>query len=112
MFVSIYVATCAVTTITEEKWPESLQNSHVGFLSLRAQTSLKTSLVDEDGGRSKKNGMCHFFQNAVTPEIIVGIAPYLAYDRIVPKPKPSQLGPSHFLCKRGIRPARTEQFLV
>ena len=36
--------TCAVTTITEEKWPELLQNSHVGFLSLRAWTSSKTSL--------------------------------------------------------------------
>ena len=37
--------TWAVTTITEEKWPELLQNSHVGFRSLRAWTSSKTSLV-------------------------------------------------------------------
>ena len=27
----------------------------------------------------KKNGVCHFIQNAVTPEIIVGIAPYLVH---------------------------------
>ena len=26
-----------------------------------------------------KNGVCHFFQNAVTPEIMVGIAPYLVH---------------------------------
>ena len=27
----------------------------------------------------KENGACHFFQNAVTPEIMVGIAPYLGH---------------------------------
>ena len=25
------------------------------------------------------DGVCHFFQNAVTPEIMVGIAPYLMH---------------------------------
>ena len=28
---------------------------------------------------SLKDGACHFFQNTVTPEIMVGIAPYLGH---------------------------------
>ena len=58
--------------------PESDRHSLVGLFSLRARLSSKTGsvrLTFQDGGRSKKNGVRHFFQNAVTPGIIVGIAP-------------------------------------
>ena len=33
----------------------------------------------QDGGRSKKNDVCHFFRNVVTLQIIVGIAPNLRH---------------------------------
>ena len=39
-----------------------------------------------------KNGVCHFFQNAVTPEIMVGIAPYLVHRGTLGAPSTFGLG--------------------
>ena len=42
--------------------------------------------ISTNGGRSKKHGTRHYFQNAVTPEIMGGTAPYLGHRGILGAP--------------------------